>query len=47
MAKALLITKENIVKGAVKLINDDGWLNQNIWVLVQNLYIEFIIIWMR
>lgn len=29
MAKALLITKENIVKGAVKLINDDGWLNLN------------------
>ena len=26
MAKALLITKENIVKGAVKLINDNGGL---------------------
>ena len=29
MAKALLITKENIVKGAVKLINDEGWNNLN------------------
>ena len=29
MAKALLITKENIVKGAVKLINDEGWTNLN------------------
>ena len=37
MAKALLITKENIVKGAVKLINDDGWLNLNARSLAKHL----------
>ena len=40
MAKALLITKENIVKGAVKLINDDGWLNLNARSLAKHLGIS-------
>ena len=40
MAKALLITKENIVKGAVKLINDDGWLNLNARSLAKHLRIS-------
>lgn len=40
MAKALLITKENIVKGAVKLINDDGWLNLNVRSLAKHLGIS-------
>ena len=40
MAKALLITKENIVKGAVKLINDNGWLNLNARSLAKQLGIS-------
>ena len=40
MAKALLITKENIVKGAVKLINDNGWLNLNARSLAKHLGIS-------
>lgn len=40
MAKALLITKENIVKGAVKLINDDGWLKLNARSLAKHLGIS-------
>ena len=40
MAKALLITKENIVKGAVKLINDNGWLTLNARSLAKHLGIS-------
>lgn len=40
MAKALLISKENIVKGAVKLINKEGWNNLNARSLAKQLSIS-------
>ena len=40
MAKALLLSKENIVKGAVKLVNDDGWNSLNARSLAKQLGIS-------
>ena len=40
MAKALLISKENIVKGAVKLVNKEGWNNLNARSLAKQLGIS-------
>ena len=40
MAKALLLSKENIVKGAVKLVNNDGWNSLNARSLAKQLGIS-------
>ena len=40
MAKALTLTKENIVKSAVKLINSDGWDSLNARSLAKNIGIS-------
>ena len=40
MAKALTLTKDNIVKSAVKLINSEGWESLNARSLVKHIGIS-------